>query len=84
MAVSGRGTVFSFTINRQPFLPSLPPPYVVAIVELDEQEGLQLTTRVVNCEPEEVHIGQRVTVVFEQHGDIYLPFFEPLKGGENR
>lgn len=80
--VSGLGTVYSYTINRQPFLPSIEPPYVIAIVELDEQEGLQLMTRLVGCDPESVHIGQRVRVVFEQHGEIYLPFFEPLPAAD--
>lgn len=82
--VSGLGTVFSYTVNRQPFLPAIEPPYVVAIVELDEQEGLQLMTRIVNCEPEAVHMGQRVRVVFEQHDEIYLPFFEPEPEGVSR
>jgi uncharacterized OB-fold protein len=77
-AVSGRGTVFSYTVNHQAFLPAPTPPYVVAIVELDEQEGLQMMTRIVGCDPADVHIGQRVRVVFEQHGEVYLPFFEPV------
>lgn len=76
--VSGLGTIFSYTINRQAFLPAIEPPYVVAIVELDEQAGLQFMTRIVNCDHDSVHIGQRVRVVFEQHDDVYLPFFEPL------
>ncbi|WP_232839914.1 MULTISPECIES: Zn-ribbon domain-containing OB-fold protein [Nocardia] len=82
--VSGLGTVFSFTVNRQPFLPSIVPPYIVAIVELDEQEGLQLMTRLVNCATGNVRIGQRVRVIFEQHDRIYLPFFEPLMDGADR
>lgn len=79
-AVSGRGTVFTYTVNRQPFLASMPPPYVIAIVELVEQEGLQFTTNVVDCEPDEVSIGMPVTVVFEQHGEIWLPKFVPERG----
>ncbi|MFJ6132063.1 OB-fold domain-containing protein [Janibacter terrae] len=82
--VSGLGTVYSYTINRQPFLPAITPPYAIAIVELDEQEGLQLMTRIVGCDPESVHIGQRVQVTFEQHGEIYLPFFEPLTTTDER
>src|ERR1700712_1131946 len=41
-AVSGRGTVMSFTVNRQPWTPELAEPYVVAIIELAEQKGLRL------------------------------------------
>jgi uncharacterized OB-fold protein len=75
--LSGKGTVFTFTINHQAFLPSVPVPYVVAIVELVEQAGLQLTTRIVNCEPAKVRIGMPVSVVFDARGGVRLPLFEP-------
>jgi uncharacterized OB-fold protein len=75
--VSGRGAVFTFTVNFQNFMDVIPPPYVVAIVELDEQPGLQLTSRIVACEPSQVRIGMRVEVCFERHGEIYLPLFAP-------
>lgn len=76
-AVSGLGTVFSFTVNHQPWYPGLEPPYVIAIVELADAAGLRLTTRIVRCAPDGVRIGMRVRVVFEQHGDVYIPLFEP-------
>lgn len=34
--VSGRGVVAGVTINAQQWLPHFPPPYVVAIVALEE------------------------------------------------
>ena len=77
-AVSGRGEVFTFTVNRHTYRPEVPPPYVVALVELDEQPGLRLTTNVVNCHVDEVEIGMRVRVVFERAGDdVWVPVFEP-------
>jgi uncharacterized OB-fold protein len=77
-AVSGRAVVHTYTINHQPWIPGFEPPYVVAIVELEEQPGLRLTTNVVHCEVDDVEIGMPVTVVFEDLGDgIYLPLFEP-------
>lgn len=82
--VSGLGTVFSYTVNHQPFLPAVQPPYILAIVELDEQEGLQLMTRIVSCDPSDVYIGQRVQVVFEQYGEIFLPCFQPATEGVTR
>ena len=76
--VSGRAVVHTFTVNHQPWIPGFDPPYVVAIVELDEQEGLRLTTNLVNCEPEDVSIGMRVKVLFEDLGEgVFLPLFEP-------
>ena len=56
------------------------PPYVIAIVELDEQPGLRLTTNIVNCPVEAVHIGMRVRVLFDHREDVWLPLFEPLPG----
>src|SRR5262245_5722938 len=48
-AASGRGTIFTFTVNHQAFRPEVPPPYAIAIVELAEQRGLRVPTNVVNC-----------------------------------
>ncbi|MDZ7731897.1 MAG: OB-fold domain-containing protein [Acidimicrobiia bacterium] len=76
-AVSGRGVVHTYTVNHQPWYPDLDPPYVIAIVELDEQEGLRLTTNIFGCPPDEVRIGQRVRVLFEEYDGVYLPMFEP-------
>jgi hypothetical protein len=75
--VSGRGTIVAFSVNHQQWLPTFPPPYVVAIVAIDEDDGARLMTNIVNCPPDEVAIGQRVRVLFEQHDDVWLPLFEP-------
>ncbi len=76
-AVSGRATVATFTINQQKWLPDLTVPYAIAIVELEEQKQLRLTTNIVNCPLDEIEIGMKVRVVFEQQEDIFLPLFEP-------
>jgi uncharacterized OB-fold protein len=51
---------------------------VIAIVEIDEQPGLRLTTNIFHCAPGEVAIGMEVRVVFEQCDDVWLPMFEPV------
>jgi len=75
--VSGRASVHTYTVNHQPWIPGFDPPYVVAIVELPEQEGLRLTTNLVGVEPEAVEIGLPVRVTFEQWEDVWIPLFEP-------
>ncbi len=80
--VSGRGVVAGYTVNAHPWLPGFDPPYVVAVVALEESSDVRLTTNVVGCEPEAVHVGQAVAVRFEQHEDVWLPLFEPT--GETR
>lgn len=72
---AGRGTVLTYTVNRQPWLVSLPPPYVIAVIALDDDPELRITSRLVDVEPEQVSIGMRVVVRFEQAGDVWLPLF---------
>lgn len=75
-AVSGKGTVRSFTINHQQWIPDLEVPYVVAIVELADQPGLQFVTNIIGCAPEQVSIDMAVSVTFLQIEDIWLPLFQ--------
>jgi uncharacterized protein len=77
--VSGRGTVFTYTINYQPFNPAVPVPYVIAIVTLEEQSDLRIATNIVDCEPDSVHIGLPVEVRFEHAAgdDVFVPVFAP-------
>lgn len=80
-AVSGKATVATFSVNHQRWMPGLEPPYVVAIVEMPEQDGLRLTTNIVGCAPEDVRIGMAVRVTFEVHDDeVWIPLFEPDPG----
>ena len=74
---SGRGTVASFTVNHQPWYPNLDPPYVIAMVELDDQPSVRITCNIVGCAVDDVRIGSAVTVVFEQYDDVWIPFFTP-------
>jgi uncharacterized OB-fold protein len=77
-AVSGRATVATFTLNHQQWVPGPDHPYVVAIVEIEEEPSVRLMTNIVNCEPGNVYIGMPVEVVFEQHEDVYFPLFQPI------
>lgn len=76
--VSGRGTVFSFTVNHKAWIPGLPVPYVLALVELEEQAGLRLPTNIVGCEPGAVRIGMPVAVRFEAVEEVHVPLFGPV------
>ena len=82
VAVSGRATVAGYTVNRHHWLPGFAPPYVIAVVALEEDPTVRLTTDLVGVQPEqvesgEVGIGSEVRVLFEQHGDVHVPLFEP-------
>lgn len=81
--LSGRGTVVGFSVNHQQWLPDLPPPYVIALVALDEDPLVRLTSQIVDCDPDAVRIGQRVVVRFEQHDDVWLPVFAPTEEADD-
>ena len=67
----GRGTVYSFTVVRR-----AEPPYVLALVRLDE--GTTLLTNVVDCDPDSVRIDQRVEVCFRPAPEgRSMPHFRP-------
>lgn len=78
---SGRGTVATWTVNVQQWIPGTGP-YVIAWVELAEQPGLRLTTNLVDVESEDVVRDMPVEVVFEPHpdGDVWYPLFRPVVG----
>jgi uncharacterized OB-fold protein len=78
--VSGRAEVLTFSVNHQPWMPGLEPPFVLAVVALPEQDDLRLTTNIVNCPVDDVRIGMPVHVVFEPHveDEVWIPLFEPV------
>ena len=79
-AVSGRARLLTWTVNHHPWIPGFEPPYVIAIVEIEEQRGLRVTTNLVNCTPDELRMDLPVKVLFEERDDgIFLPLFEPVR-----
>jgi len=73
---SGRGTIYSYTVNHHPKVPSFDYPLVVALVALEE--GTRLVADVRGITPETVRIGMPVRATFERFDDdLTLPVFEP-------
>lgn len=74
---SGRGSVHTYTIIHR----GLPGwreggPYVAAIVDLEE--GVRMTTNVIDCAPDDVEVGMPVEVTFVDEGAYVLPRFRPV------
>jgi hypothetical protein len=38
-------------------------------------------TNIVECAPDDVHVGMLVEVVFDEHEDVWLPLFRPRTEG---
>jgi uncharacterized OB-fold protein len=76
--VSGRGTLYTFTIARQPTSPHFADdvPQHLAVVELDE--GVRVTSTLVNVAEEDIRIGMPLKPVFDRVSDeATLLRFEP-------
>ena len=75
---SGRGTIHTFTVVRQNFMPPFKDelPYVVAMVEL--AEGVRMMGNVTGCAPEDVHVGMAVEAyAVECEEGLAVPFWRP-------
>lgn len=80
--VSGRGSIYTFTIVHKPTNAAFKTdvPYVVAIVEL--QEGCRMMTNIIEVQPDPsfVKIGMPVEIVYQRVTDeVALPKFRPAQ-----
>ena len=63
--VTGPGTVYSFTVNHQRWMPELEVPFAVVLVELADHPGVRVVGRIRGIDPADVTIGLPVEVGFE-------------------
>ncbi len=76
--LSGRGTLFTYSVVHQPFHPAMREvvPYVVAVVELEGTGGTRLTSNLVDAPIEGLAAGLAVEVVFEDMSpELTVPRF---------
>lgn len=76
---SGNGTVHSFSIVYRPLSKEFSPdvPYVVALIDLDE--GVRMMSNIIECPLDEIHIGMKVQVIYEEsHDGKVIPKFRSI------
>lgn len=74
--VTGPGTVYTYTVNHQRWMPDLEVPYAVVLVEFADHPGVRVAGRLRGCAPDEVAIGMAVDVGFEPGPDgVAIPSF---------
>ena len=76
--VSGRGTIYSFSVMYQPNVAGFGDelPYLNILVELEEQPQLFLVSNLPEAQREQVRIGGQVEVCFEDiDAELTLPKF---------
>tara|TARA_E500000331_G_scaffold355972_1_gene412876 strand:- start:359 stop:616 length:258 start_codon:yes stop_codon:yes gene_type:complete len=77
--VSGKGKVFSWVVVRQGS-PSFAGdvPYVVASVQLAEQDDLRMFGNIEGCAPEDIELDMPVEVFFDEvTEEVSLPKWKP-------
>jgi hypothetical protein len=83
--MSGSGTLFSWVVVTHAFLPQFADltPFVPALVALDEDPGVRIPTRMVDCDPDALEFEMPVRVVFrpltftDVEGSVPAPLFVP-------
>ena len=72
-SLSGLGTIYSVSVTRR----AGPIPFAIAYVTLDE--GITMLTNIVDCDLDQIRIGQQVRLVFKpSDGGPPVPMFTPV------
>ena len=75
----GEGTIYTYSVVRQNYHPAFRErlPYVVAWIDLDE--GFRILSNVTGVDDpgQDIRVGQRVRVEWEDHDTVSLPLFKP-------
>jgi hypothetical protein len=76
--VSGRGEVYTYTLVHRPMAAEQTLPFVIAVVALEESGGLRMMSNIVDVDPNDVEIGMKVELVWEDMSeDLAVPRFRP-------
>ena len=78
---SGKGTVYTYVVAHEPFLPAFKHllPLIMVVVQL--AEGVRIVGHMVDCAPADMTIGMPVRVAFKYLTErVTLPVWEPDRG----
>lgn len=84
--ISGRGTVYTYTVTQQPFHPAWADRTPFAVVTVELEEGPRMVSDLPPADVADVAIGRPVECFFEDHdtadgGRFTLPRFRLARGG---
>ena len=71
--LSGLGVIYTFTVHR-----AAPEPFVMALVELQEQDGLRIPAPIIDMEPDAIEIGMPVQLAWMTYEGFPVPAFRAL------
>jgi uncharacterized OB-fold protein len=78
--VSGRGTLYSYSVIMQASHPyfSDKVPYVIGVIDLEEEPGVRIPTGIAEASEEQLRCGMPMEVVFREiTPTLTLPYFRP-------
>jgi uncharacterized protein len=78
--LSGAATLFTYTVVYHPTAPSLVDavPYAICVVELDGAPGVRMISNLVDCDADDLVVGQALQVVWDRSVDgVTIPRFHP-------
>jgi uncharacterized protein len=75
--LSGRGTIYSYTVVTRAIVPGTEDsiPYVPAVISLDGADETRLISNVVDVPIDCVHVGDAVSVVWDDYPGLSIPRF---------
>lgn len=79
----GKASLYTYVINYLP-APGFKDetPYIVAVVELDEGPRMMTRLKCIVPDPAVLELDMPLQVKFEQHGDLFIPYFVPEAIGD--
>ena len=77
---SGRGVIYSFAVYVRSFMSGFEAPYVVALVDLVDADGVRMMTNIIETLIPSIKVGMPVKVAFEQRGEWAIPQFKAVEG----
>lgn len=76
--ISGSGTIYSYTVNHQPWVPDMEVPFTLVVVDITDAPGVRITGQLKDADIAEQIIGENVRMDFKIIENIHLPFFHLL------
>jgi len=78
--VTGRGSVYTYTVVHRPIAAGQALPFVIAVIALEDAGGVRMISNLVGVDPADVAIGMPVELVWEDmSAELAVPRFRPAR-----
>jgi len=75
---TGKANIYAFSVTYEGVEAAFRDDLPIVLAWVDLPEGIRMQTNIIDCDPDDIEIGQSVEVIFKRATDeITLPFFRP-------